>query len=379
MKRICLDISPLATIEKSGIGFYIENLIDNILEFDKVNQYLLFGFSPIQRISYLKNLYSSHKNLIRRNKIIPLPSKLSYRFYYHWQRLNFPYIENFIGDKIDVYHNFEWYMPPARNVKTIATVYDITTKKFPELHKKKNVELQNLRLSRLYKTNRIVAISETTRNDIVDYYNYPKEKIDVIYPGANPIFKPACKEDVDRILNKYSLSSSFILSVGTLEPRKNIARLIQAYISLTGSINEDLVIVGQIGWGDASELSISNSINSKIKFLNYVPTEDLAILYSSCSYFVYIPLYEGFGIPVIESMGVGKPFLASDIDSLKEVSGNFGYKANPLDVSDIANKLQIMSGSVLHNVVDQNAIERSKLFNYKDSAIKMIEVYNILD
>jgi glycosyltransferase involved in cell wall biosynthesis len=370
--KICIDISPLSVTKKTGIGKYAENLIKKTLEIGVQHEFYLFGFCPLNSISNMQNIsFKSYPN-VRKIKIIPLPSKFSVTSYLAWQFFDFPSIESLIGADVEIYHNFEWYFPPIKKIKSVATVYDLTTLIYPDFHKKNNIKLQNMRLKRLSKATQVIAISQSTKRDLIRYFPELANKIEIIYPGCSSNFYVKTTNETAATLAKYKLKDDFILTVGTQEPRKNITRLIKAFLS-SSIVQDKLVVVGQKGWGSLEEIS-----DPRIIFLDYIPDNELNDLYNACHFFAYISLYEGFGIPVLEAMRLGKRVLVSDTSSLPEVVSSFGNLVNPTSINEIRKGLESLSESSNSYETNQKVIEQSNIFSYEQSAIKLLNIYENL-
>jgi glycosyltransferase involved in cell wall biosynthesis len=183
----------------------------------------------------------------------------------------------------------------------------------------------------------VIAVSEATRQYLIELYQTPPEKISVLYHGVTPNFKPATTAEKLALCQKYGLGEQpFVLSVGTIQPRKNYRRLIQALAKIDSALL--LVIVGSNGWNYEDVLTevAKQGLTERVRFLGFVADADLPILYSAASLFVYPSLYEGFGLPVVEAMACGTPVIASNQSALPEVVGQAGLLVDPRDVEALA-------------------------------------------
>ena len=182
----------------------------------------------------------------------------------------------------------------------------------------------------------IVAVSQATKNDLIEFYNTPQEKISVIYEGVDEKFKPT----VDKAKSeKYKLGERpYIFSVSTIHPRKNFKRLMQAFAQLPKDF--DLVIAGGKGWLYDDIFAEAQKNKGRVRFLGFVPDDDLPALYSGAAMFAYPSLYEGFGLPLLEAMACGTPTLSSNVSCLPEVAGGAAVTVSPYDVDSIAEGLK---------------------------------------
>lgn len=307
--KVGIDISQIA-FPGTGVAVYTTNLVKNLL--DSGGDYLLFGSSLRQQKAF---------KIFPQTKVFPFPPTA---MEFIWNRLHTLPIENLIG-KVDVFHSSDWTQPPTRAAK-VTTIHDLVVYKYPETSHPYIVATQKRRLSWVRKEcDQVIAVSQSTKTDIMEILNIPEEKITVIHEATTIRKSPSKRR-----------GKPYILAVGTQEPRKNIGRLIQAFQKIK---NKDigLVIVGKYGWGN--ENLKFDPPNGRMKFLGYVPNEELASLYTNATVFVFPSLYEGFGIPVLEAFNCDCPVITSNISSLPEVGGKAAVYADPLSVNDIAEKI----------------------------------------
>lgn len=373
MKTIALDISVLNEKNKTGIGVYTYQLIKNLLKINKKDKFILFGISTLQNFEYLKNI-DLKKNPNVEIKIYKMPSKFFRRAFLLWQKLNWPKIESFFGP-VDIFHSFNWNLPPIAHGKMVATVFDMTPFLFPKLHQEKTIQLDKIRLDRIKKyADLVITISQNSKKDFLKFST--KTNVEVIYPGVgeNFLLKPKTSGSV---LGKYNLDGGeYILAVGTLEPRKNIKRLINAY--LKSRVKQKLVLAGNWGW-EGSELSdMINENKDKIITAGYVQDKDLPYLYKEAFCLVYPSLYEGFGIPVLEAQACGCPVITSDVSSLPEAGGKGAIYVNPYSVEDIVRGIEIVKDKVERENLVKAGYENIKRFRWEESAKKLNFLYQQL-
>ena len=236
--------------------------------------------------------------------------------------------------KPDLYHALafvgSWTMPtPA-----VVTVYDLSFIRYPEiLTRARRIYLQRMTAYSCHKATRVLAISQSTADDLTTYLNIPPEKIDIAYPGVSPEFQILPSEEVEAFRRKKNLPDRFLLFLGTLEPRKNLPLLLRAYAQLSQDerAHVHLVLGGGKGWfydeifATIAELKLENTVHTP----GYIAAEDLVLWYNAASAFVYPALFEGFGMPLVEAMACGKAVLTSNISSLPEAAGDLGVLLPP--------------------------------------------------
>jgi len=257
-----------------------------------------------------------------------------------------------------------WRKP--KNCKLIVTVHDLTPLKFPDFHNLKRKLYFRFFVKRLLKqADRIIADSISTKKDIVDLLMIKADKIDVVYLAAD------MKHTSKKVPKKYGIKDEYILYVGTVEPRKNLLRLIDAYNKLNPP--EKLVIVGASGWKNKD---VYKKKNKNIIFTGYVDDEDLPKLYSNAKVFIYPSLYEGFGLPVLEAMNCKVPVITSNTSSMPEVGGDAVLYVNPSSVDDIRIKLsKLLTDSNLRKELIKKGINQVKKFSWDKTAKETINVY----
>lgn len=374
--KIGLDISVLNDRQKTGIAVYTYNLIDTLLKINKVDKFILFGIATFETYDYLKNLpFKNHPNV--EMKIYKMPSKTFRSVFLLWQKINWPPIESFVG-KVDIFHSFNWYMPPQRSGKKIGTVFDLTALTHLKFHDPKTTQLDKVRLERLSKmADLVITISENSKKDFLKCW--PNTNIEVVYPGVVPIFTN--KIDalfIRKVLKKYSLQQGYFLSVATLEPRKNLDSLVRAY-SMSG-IKRQLVLVGGSGWKNENLFEQFKKYKDKIIATSFVPEEDLVVLYKQALCLVYPSYYEGFGLPPLEAMTSGIPVICSKTSSLKEVGGEGVLFIDPNSISDIKNALiKLDLDPKLRKDLIRKGFKQAKKFSWGKSATRLNELYHEFD
>jgi len=253
----------------------------------------------------------------------------------------------------------------------IITIHDVLPILFPEVYPRLRYQFKYILPTLAKKSDMIVAISHSTRKDLMKYFNIAEEKITVIYPAYNDtVFYRKESSEVSRMMNKYGIDSEYLLCVGEIRPYKNISGLIKAF-SLVKSEKVKLMIVGKISRLTKEILKLPESlgIQDKVKFLGFVPDDDLACLYSGTKGFVFPSLYEGFGLPPLEAMACGTAVIASKTSSIPEVCGEAALYFDPHDIEDMASRLgEFLDNEDLNKQLRQKALHQVRQFSYKKAA-----------
>lgn len=375
--KIGIDAS-LVVGEKAGVGFYTACLIEALAALDPVNDYVLYPFFYHVFDPRFKELKPPASNFSVRFSRLPEKS-----IRYLWFRSGIP--RHWLIGNVDVLHSTTYCCPHRHIGKLVITIYDISFIHYPEHHTEANrVHCLKGTLDSATMADCIIAISEHTKSDLVEYLNIPGDRIVVTHLAARRAFRPRPPEEVRAYnQNHWGLESPYILSVGTLEPRKNIRRLIGAYCSLPGELRDhyQLVIAGGKGWlsSDVYRTVTEMGAESRVRFLGYIPEPDLPWLYCGASCFVYPSLYEGFGLPPLEAMATGIPVIASNTSSMPEVLGNAGVLVDPQSDEDLGSAMiRVLSDSDLRREMSSNGLSRSALFSWEKTAAQTLKIYESL-
>lgn len=366
---IAIDASR-AVNETAGIGRYCLQLIKKLIEIDKTNHYLLL-FTYFQKDSKKEKIINGLRQANVDIKTIMIPGQLKEKLW-GWR---LPLLSNLTKNSDIFYAPSFFEVNMGLKTPQIVTIYDLTTFLFPSHRGKEVSKRLNLRTKiACLKAQKIIVISKSTKNDLIKILKISQQKIQVICPGRTEFLK--CAKNLPAGLKR----KSFILTVGTIEPRKNLIGLFKAYALLAPQLQEKypLVIVGAKGWnsGDIYEVIKNLKIIDKIKFLGFVSDLTLAKLYKEAAVFAYPSLYEGFGFPVLEAMGFGTPVVTSNVSSLPEVAGKAAILVDPHDPQVISSGIQRL---LEHN---QEAIElgkrgliQAKKFSWEKAARETLKVF----
>jgi alpha-1,3-rhamnosyl/mannosyltransferase len=271
----------------------------------------------------------------------------------------------------DIFHSSVLvHRPPARSRLT-ATIHDLTCYIMPELHPFSNRRAEEGFARVMRRANGLIAVSESTRNDAVRVLGIPPEKITVIHSGVSDRFFECAPEDVDAVRRHYRLGREFILFIGTVEPRKNLDLLLDAYESLPVGLREhyEMVVAGPMGWADTRTIDRLNHV----RYLGYIPEKHIAPLTAAATVFAYPSLYEGFGFPVVQAMAAGTPVITSNISSLPEVCADAAILIDPRSQSELrAAMVRLLTSAGLRATMSAAGRERARFFSWKDCAAKSI-------
>jgi glycosyltransferase involved in cell wall biosynthesis len=372
---IGIDITMLV-YTGSGVANYTYNLVKNLLELDKKNEYRLF-YSSLRRppnFYYLDKL----KNLGGKIYNYRFPPTLLQIF---WGKLHIVPVEWFIG-KVDIFFSSDFLRPPLyKNTKGITTIHDLTWKLFKPFHEQRIIEAHEKKLEKTIQYgDEIIVDSISTKYDLLKLYpQINKYQVHVIYPGISERFQPIKDEKrINEVLKRYKIhltsDASYLLYVGAIEPRKNLDLTIELFNELIkkSKFNKlKLLIVGRAGWKNENtfQLIYELDLKEKVKFVGFVKDEDLPYFYSGAKLTVYLSSYEGFGIPPLESLACGTPVLAGDNSSLKEtLPQKF--------LVDVENKGKILEkmNDLLKTKHEINSDEFKKRFQWKESAKRYLEI-----
>ncbi len=285
------------------------------------------------------------------------------------------------NQRCDVYLASTSYITPQLlRIPYVLIVYDLITFQDFAIPQKRAKRIERATLARAAKrATSVITISEASKQDLTVRYPDTANKTQVISPAADPRFTANHKPDeLARVREKYELPSTFILTTGTIEPRKNLPRLIRAYGRLQPAQRRacPLVLVGKLGWEYDAVLAAKEAVGHEyVRHLDYVPDNDLAMLYAACTVFCYPSLYEGFGLPVLEAMQSGAPVIISSISSLPEVGGEAARYIDPHQTGQIETALRaVLANKQLRLDMSAASLRQAKRFSWGQTARQVLEV-----
>ncbi|WP_352429513.1 glycosyltransferase family 1 protein [Thermoflexus sp.] len=279
-----------------------------------------------------------------------------------------------------LFHATDHLLPPLRAIPSVFTLHDLIFRLYPETHMPLNRWFLTWMMPRfLRRADRIIAVSECTRRDLLRWYRVPEERVVVIHEGVHERFRPAPPEAVAAVRYRYHLPQTFILYVGTIEPRKNLPTLFAAYRALLARWPDlGLVIAGKIGWRTEGTFRALRALGleGRVRFLGYVPEADLPALYSAAALFAFPSLYEGFGLPPLEAMACGTPVVVADAAALPEIVGEAGLRVPPQAPEAWAAALEaVLSDGALQARLRDAGLRRATRFRWSEAARQTAAVY----
>jgi len=368
--RIAIDARMGHT--RVGMGVYVTGLISHLGKIDRKNEYF---------VVVLKGKTADF--VPKQNNFTKWETTISYENHFtrdFWEQVYLPL--KLHTYKIDVYHGPNYVLPIFAKTGMVLTAYDMTLFATPEYYK----PISRFRVQRLLKTSakrahKIVTGSENSKQDIIEILKVPEEKVQVVYIGIEDVYRAIDdKRGLDFVKTRYGITSRFILHVGSLNPRKNIPRLIDAYNILPAEILKEyeLVIVGKKSWKADKIFAKTKQLGleDRVIFTGFVADSDLPLLMNAADLLAFPSLYEGFGIPPLEAMACGTPVVASNTSSIPEVVGDAALLFDPYNVEEIANAMyRALTNEQLRDELRQKGFERAKQFSWEKAARETLAVY----
>jgi glycosyltransferase involved in cell wall biosynthesis len=368
--RIAVDARMGHT--RVGMGVYVSGLISHLGEIDRENEYFITvhkrknaDFVPVQENFAVWETSISYENHLTRDA---------------WEQAYLPL--KLHKAKIDVYHGPNYVLPIFAKNGMVLTIYDMTLFATQDWYN----PISRFRTQRLLKISagkaqKIIAGSENSKRDIIKILGVPEEKVRVIYIGIDGMYKPINDQhQLDSVKIRSGITNRFILHVGSLNPRKNIPRLIEAYNRLPPDIRQEyqLVIAGKSGWkADEVFAEVKQiGLEDKVVFTGFMGDNDLPVLMNGADLLAFPSLYEGFGIPPLEAMACGTPVIASNTSSIPEVVGDAALLFDPYNVEEMANAIyRALTDERLRNELRQKGFEHVKQFSWERAARETLAVY----
>jgi len=350
--KVAIDYQT-ALGQKTGFGYYVKNLVENLEKIDKNSDYLLIKPNTEEDFSTLKRFY--------------------------WDQVKVPLYAK--KNKVELLHQPAFSAPIFYSEKMVVTVCDLISVFFGQ-----DIPF----ISRQYfgkwmpftyrKADHIIAISEQTKKDIIKFLAFPEEKITVIYLGADEkYFKQPEKSKIEVVKKKFQTGKNYFIHVGTINPRKNLEFLVKAFSNIVHENNNwNLVIAGKKGWyyDNLFKLVAERGLEKRVIFTGYVDDDEKHQLYWGAGAFVFPSIYEGFGLPPLEAMSAGVPVISSCVSSMPEVVGEVGVLLDPHDEESWSKTmLEFTRLTYLRRKLSALSKERAKLFTWGKTARQTIEVY----
>jgi glycosyltransferase involved in cell wall biosynthesis len=281
----------------------------------------------------------------------------------------------------ELFHATEHLLLPLRSIPTVLTVHDLIFRHLPAHHKPLNRWYLNLTMP-LYcrRATHIIAVSECTRRDLVAAYGLPPEKVTVVHEAAAPRFRPQSPEAVAAVRTRYGLPERYLLFVGTIEPRKNLTRLLETFETIHAEgLSDGLVIVGRRGWlyGDFLARLERSPVRDTVLFPGYVVDEDLPAICAGAQALVFPSLYEGVGLPVLEALACGTLVVASNVSSIPEVGGEAALYFCPTDVEAMVGAVRrLLLDATLQDELRTRGLAQAARFSWERAAVETEATYS---
>lgn len=370
--KFAIDLQP-ALMTRAGIGQYTYSLAKRLPRLGPSDEFVGLSFG---RGCCGLDEFKAPNFQDRRIGFIP-PRAMSLL----WKIIDWPPADAFTGP-VDLFHFPSFVARPLRAAKAVVTIHDLAFRRMPELSEQKNAAFLNGRVPRTLERAALVLVdSKFTASELAELYGYPGDKTRVVPLGVEEDFYPRSAAESVRQSRRYGLPEKFILCVSTVEPRKNIGTLLEAYGLLrAGGEAPDLVLVGGEGWrreGEKIERMIDKlKLRGAVKRLGYVGRDAMPAIYSSAFFFVFPSLYEGFGLPPLEAMACGLPVICSDAPSLPEVAGDAALFVPPCDAARMAGAMRkLIDDAALRQGLIRKGLDRAKLFTWAETARRTLDAY----
>jgi len=386
--RIGIDFTAAAQ-QGGGIGRLTRNIVGALAELDRENEYRLFvaagrGREEEWKAGSLGPAFQAADRPNFRLKTVPFSD---HALAVAWHRLHLPLLVEFLTGRVDLFHSPDFTLPPVWRARTLVTVHDLSFLRLPDCFPDGLLRyLEAAVPCAVRRADHVIADSHNTRRDLIELLGTPADKVTVIHCGVEPRFRPmtgqADRQVLAAVRRKYGLPERFALSVGTIQPRKNYARLVQAYAALdarSSTLDWDLVIAGGRGWlyEGIFERVRASGLAERVHFPGFVDDADLPALYNLAGLFVFPSLYEGFGLPPLEAMACGVPVVCSNAPSLPEVVGDAALMADPLDVDGLAAAMQqAMQDDALRASLVAHGLARAATFTWPRAAQALLGLYS---
>ena len=371
--RICIDMSP-AVHQRGGIGRYAREIAAALRRIDPDGEYVglcdrgaygrgeaLPGGMALAThglVDRAWRLYSLESHILSRPADGRLPAA-------------------------DLFHATDNVLPRVAGMRTVMTLHDLAFHIYPQTHQRLNRWYLRVAMPRMLRSaDAVIAVSHATAQDAVRLYGVEEERLRVIHEGVEARFRPAGADDVARVRAAYGLPERYLLHVGTIEPRKNLLALLEAYRMLRSQgVDCPLVLVGRRGWLSESFFAARREagLERHVRVLGAVADGDLVALYSGAAAFVFPSLYEGFGLPVLEAMACGAPVVCADNSSLPEVAGDAALLVPATDAAGLAAAVRrVLDDDVLRQDLCAKGRRRAAGFTWERAAYETLRLYRDL-
>jgi glycosyltransferase involved in cell wall biosynthesis len=352
----------------AGNETYITNLVESLAELDASNRYTLY-VTKREAVERFEGRWPhvSVRRTLPHSPLVRIPLTLS---------------AELRRRPVDLLH-VQYTAPPFAPCPVVATIHDLSFEHIPATFKRRSWMQLRLTVRRTARSAaHVIATSEYSRRDICQTYGLAPTRVSVTHAAPAPHFRPATADEIGRVRQSYGIRGDYVLAVGSIQPRKNLARLLRAYSDLrsrrVGDKLPSLVIVGKRAWLYEETLRAVEEcgVRSSVIFTGYAPEADLPALYSGALCFAYPSYFEGFGLPPLEAMACGTPVLTGDRTSLPEVVGDAALTADPFDTGALAAALaRLVEDASLRASLRERGLRRAASFDWRETARQTLEVY----
>jgi glycosyltransferase involved in cell wall biosynthesis len=404
--KAAIDITVLY-IASAGVFYYRYNLVKAVLALPSLHEVVLLDYYPIEgwarndpaevetlsatqadirRVTGLKQRKLARVGFVQKHGFLPVAKRIDQALDRSWRKLcEFDmnrHLRRHLAD-VEVFHSSDVLHAALPWAKNVATIHDLTPLLFPGYHTPLVRETQAKKLHFIQtQADAVIAVSESTKQDAVEHLGLDPLCVHVVHNGVDASFRPLPPTAVADTLRSLDITpQGYILHIGTVEPRKNLVRLVQAYHQVRqelAQLTPKLVQVRMKGWLHEDVLTQVHTLNLEddVIFLGQVGSDLLPVLYNGARLFVYPSIYEGFGLPVLEAMACGTPVITSNVSSLPEVAGDAAILVDPYDVTQIAEAIEQMLTDKDQRVMSgQRGLVRSAQFTWEATARKTLKVY----
>lgn len=382
MTRIAIDARPAAFPQKTGIGFYTWHLLRLLPEVDPETSYLGWYLDARALTGRPSPPPIDHAPSNLRLRRTPIPAQWFER---SSERFELPRVEWFA--RFDVLFAPNFVPPPTRAKRLVLTVHDLAFKLFPE-SAPHGTRRWLERLDRaLARASRVIAVSETTKHDLIRLYGVREDVVAVVPHGVDHrVFRPDSPESIEQTMRRFEVDGPYLLSLGGLEPRKNLPNLVRAFARMPSDVDPVLVIAGAKtawnpeGWDSLRSAldELPESIRRRVVLTGYLSERDKVALLSGALALCYPSTYEGFGLPVLEAMACGTPVVTSNVSALPEVAGDAALLVDPGDVGAIASAMdRVVQGDALRQELRSAGLSRAGKFDWLTTARRTAEVLHL--
>ena len=370
--RIAIDIRTVTPV-RSGVGNYVLNLLEALRRVAPQHQYFLIGLqNNLDTLGWSDEEEQTYRTAIS-HESHPLGDM--------WEHCWLPRVLE--RNRVDVLHGPATLIPLREGAyASVVTVHDLVAFLFPETIPRKYAVYMRWLLTRVVKrADRIISVSYNTKEDLVRILGVDPEKITVVHEAAQPQFRPIKDENkLEQVRRRYGIPGPFIYHVGNIEPRKNLVRLVKAFMLARQRLHSPvrLVITGQKGWltGKLFRSLGGLELGDHVIFTGYVPHQELPLLMNAARAFVFPSLYEGFGLPVLEAMSCGTPVVTSNISSLPEIVGRAAVLVDPNDLDSIAEGMvRVLEDEGLRWKLSAEGLVQARRFSWDKAAQETLRVF----